>query len=58
MLVLTRKPGEQINIGEDVIITVVFVGKTRVKIGIAAPSTTRITRAELPPEHCGELAGQ
>ena len=34
MLVLTRKPGEQIVIGNGIRVTVVSVGPGRVKIGV------------------------
>ena len=47
MLVLTRKPGEQIIIADNVRITVVSVGPGRVKIGIEAPPTVRVDRAEI-----------
>ena len=47
MLVLTRRPGEQIVIGTDIRLTVVSVGPGRVKIGIEAPSTVRIDRQEV-----------
>jgi carbon storage regulator CsrA len=47
MLVLTRRPGEQIVIGNGIRVTVVSVGPGRVKIGIEAPSNVRIDRAEI-----------
>ena len=47
MLVLTRRPGEQIVIGNNVRLTVVSVGPGRVKIGIEAPENVRIDRAEI-----------
>ena len=47
MLVLTRKLGEKILIGDDITITVVEVGKARVKVGIEAPKGHRILRSEL-----------
>ena len=47
MLVLTRKPGEQIVIGHGVRVTVVSVGPGRVKIGIEAPPEVRVDRAEI-----------
>lgn len=50
MLVLTRKQGESIQIGSDITITIVDLGKGRVKIGVAAPVEVPIRRSELEPE--------
>ena len=47
MLVLTRKKMETIRIGSDIVITVVQTGRGRVKLGIEAPSRTRVLRGEL-----------
>lgn len=47
MLVLTRKPGEQLIIGHDIKVTIVSVGPGRVKIGIEAPPHVRIDRQEV-----------
>lgn len=47
MLVLSRKAGEQLRIGDDVIISVLEVRGHRVRLGIQAPGSTRIMRAEL-----------
>lgn len=47
MLVLSRKKGEQIRIGNDIVITVHRLSGNRVSLGIEAPAHCRITRAEL-----------
>lgn len=47
MLVITRKNGEGLLIGENVRITVVETSKDRVKLGIEAPSDVKIIRNEL-----------
>ena len=47
MLVLTRRPGESIIIGDNIKLTVVSVGPGRVKIGIEAPPNVRIDREEI-----------
>ena len=47
MLVLTRRPGEQIVIGNGIRLTVVSVGPGRVKLGIEAPADVRIDRQEV-----------
>lgn len=47
MLVVKRKAGEEIDIGSDVVISILEVRANHVKIGIEAPKTTRVLRAEL-----------
>lgn len=47
MLVLSRKTGERILIGDDVAITVVRIGPNSVRIGIEAPKSMNIVREEL-----------
>jgi len=47
MLVLSRKAGERILIGDDVAITVVRVGPNSVRVGIEAPRSVNIVREEL-----------
>jgi carbon storage regulator len=47
MLVLTRKVGQRILIGENVAVTVVRVSQGTVRLGIEAPPETPIVREEL-----------
>jgi len=47
VLVLTRKKGEAIVIGENIKIVIVSVSGDSVKVGIEAPSDVKILRAEL-----------
>ncbi|MBF0558727.1 MAG: carbon storage regulator CsrA [Nitrospirae bacterium] len=47
MLVLTRKAGQIITIGEDIRIRVVDIGNGVVKLGIEAPREMPIYREEL-----------
>ena len=47
MLVLTRKVGERIYIGDGITVTVLEVKGARVRIGIDAPDDVRIARGEL-----------
>ena len=54
MLVLTRKLNEQIQIGNDITITVVRVKGNTVRVGIDAPRDVRVIRAELPQSGAGE----
>ena len=47
MLVLSRKQGEQIKIGEGITVTVLGVRGGVIKLGIDAPPHLRILRGEL-----------
>ena len=47
MLVLSRKPCEQIYIGNHVTITVVEIKGNRIRIGIEAPDDVGIDREEV-----------
>ena len=47
MLVLSRKRGEEIVIGNDITVTVLAVDGDRVKLGIAAPAEVPIHREEI-----------
>jgi len=47
MLVLSRKPGESFVIGDDVTITVLEVRGDVVRVGIDAPRSVLVQRAEL-----------
>ena len=47
MLVLSRKPGEKIVVGTDVVITILCSSRGRTKIGIEAPDHVRVRRGEL-----------
>lgn len=47
MLILTRKVGESLLIGDDVSITVLSVRGSQVKIGINAPKDVSVHREEI-----------
>ncbi len=48
MLVLSRRTGESVVIGDDVVVTVLEVkGDGGVRLGIDAPRSTRVHRAEV-----------
>ncbi|QUX92064.1 carbon storage regulator [Marinomonas sp. A3A] len=47
MLVITRHPGETINIGDDTEVTVLGVQGTQVRIGIKAPQKISVHREEI-----------
>jgi carbon storage regulator len=47
MLILTRRVGESLKIGDEVTITVLRVKGDQVRFGIDAPDTIRVLREEL-----------
>jgi carbon storage regulator len=47
MLILTRKEGESINIGNNITITVLGVGGKQVRIGTSAPKDIQVHREEI-----------
>jgi carbon storage regulator len=47
MLVLSRKVGEAIQIGDNITITIVRVSPQGVRIGIDAPREAKVSRQEL-----------
>lgn len=49
MLVLSRKFGERVLIGDNVVVTVVRIGPNSVRLGIQAPKEMNILRDELGP---------
>ncbi len=48
MLVLSRKAGEKVVIGDGIILVVKRIHGQRVTFGIEAPESVRIVRGELP----------
>lgn len=58
MLVLSRRSGEQIVLPDlGIVITLVTVAGGRARVGIAAPTSVRVLRAELAPAPAGGAAG-
>jgi carbon storage regulator len=47
MLILTRKPGESLYIGDSVKVTIVEIKGNQIRVGIDAPSDLRIYREEI-----------
>ncbi len=47
MLVLQRRAGEQVRIGNDVVVTVLRTASGKVSLGVEAPKHYRIVRQEL-----------
>ena len=47
MLILTRKPGESLYIGDDVKVIIVEIKGNQIRVGIEAPPELRIYREEI-----------
>ncbi len=47
MLILTRKVGESVAIGDDIQVSVVEIKGTQVKLGIRAPKDVTVHREEI-----------
>jgi len=47
MLVLSRKPGESVKIGDEVTITVLSISGKQVRLGINAPADIAVHREEI-----------
>lgn len=46
-LVLTRRPGERIMIGNDIVVTVVGINGGQIRIAVEAPKDVRVDREEV-----------
>jgi carbon storage regulator len=47
MLILTRKPGESLYLGDDIKVTIVEIKGNQIRVGIEAPKGLRIYREEI-----------
>lgn len=47
MLILTRKPGETLVLGDDITVTVLSVKGNQVRIGVNAPKDVHVNREEI-----------
>jgi carbon storage regulator CsrA len=56
MLVLSRKIGEELHIGDNTVVFVQAISGNRVRLGIQAPRETRVLRGELTPFHSKNLS--
>ncbi len=54
MLVLSRKLGEKILIGDSIVLTVVKIDRNQIRLGIEAPSDIAIYREEIAPIRDGD----
>jgi len=49
MLVLSRKLGEKIMIGDGIVVTIVKIDRNQIRIGIEAPGDVPVYREEILP---------
>lgn len=56
MLILTRRPGETLRIGDNVEVTVMAVNGAQVRIGIKAPKDVVVDRLEIAERKALEKA--
>jgi carbon storage regulator len=47
MLILSRRPGESLTIGDEITITVIGVSGNQIRLGITAPREVRVLREEI-----------
>jgi carbon storage regulator len=55
MLVLSRKMGEKILIGDDIEVTIVRIGPNTVRVGVNAPRDYDVVRSELIEERSADI---
>jgi carbon storage regulator len=53
MLVLSRKLGEKIIIGDNIVVTVVKIDRNQIRVGIEAPQDVQVYREEIAPQRTG-----
>ncbi len=47
MLILSRRLGESVTIGDDIVVTVVGISGNQIRLGINAPKAGRVLREEI-----------
>jgi carbon storage regulator len=47
MLILSRRAGESLTIGDDIVVTVIAISGNQIRLGIAAPREVRVLREEI-----------
>ena len=58
MLILTRREGESVRIGEDVTVTVLRVKGSQVRIGVNAPKDVAVQREEIAERLRADVTGE
>jgi len=54
MLVLSRKLGEKIVIGDNIVVTVVKIDRNQIRLGIEAPHEVPVYREEISPNRAAK----
>jgi carbon storage regulator len=57
MLVLTRKAGESIVVGDDIVVTVLEIRGGQVRLGVEAPRDISVHRSEVQHQVVSERNG-
>ncbi len=47
MLIITRRPGEKLMLGDDVVIEIMEIVGNQVRVGVQAPQSVRVYREEI-----------
>ena len=47
MLILSRRPGESLTIGDNITVTVVSINGNQIRLGVNAPREVRVLRDEI-----------
>jgi len=58
MLVLSRKVGERIRVGDNIEVVVRAIEGNRIRIGVEAPKPVRVLRGELLSKRLGDATSQ
>jgi len=58
MLILTRRPGETIHIGDDITVTVLGIKGNQIRLGVNAPQDVEVHREEIYRRVQAEKAGK
>jgi len=58
VLILTRKPGEQIKIGDNITVAIVGVKGNQVRLGVSAPKDVSVDREEIRDRKDAEVRGE
>jgi carbon storage regulator len=56
MLMLTRRAGETIRIGDDIWVTIVAIDGAQARVGVSAPREVRVDREEIALRRDAEKA--
>ena len=58
MLVLTRHRDQSIQIGQDIVVTIVDIRGDKIRIGVDAPRSLAVHRSEVADEIACQIAGR